>query len=155
MQTNRWKTRVRSLMRGGTSGQQGTGHYTTLGEAGDNGVEQLKENTYRLEYRTNAFTSQDQLDRYLRRRSVEEDNRSDHQTSPLSRRAHATSALPVSFCQNKQPESKTMLSNGAYTSRILHSDEGIQLRATRMPLTTITLDAGTRKGTMNLWTLLS
>lgn len=132
-----------------------TGHYTRLDNAGNNIVEQLKENLYQVEYQTDALLSQKQLDHYLRRRSVEEDHRSDRQTSPLSRRAHATSALPVSFCQNKQPESKTMLSNGAYTSRILHSDEGIQLRATRMPLTTIALDAGTRKGAMNLWTLLS
>lgn len=48
-----------------------TGHYTPLGEAGNNGVEQLKENVYRVEYQTSAFTSQEQLDRYLRRRCAE------------------------------------------------------------------------------------
>lgn len=48
-----------------------TGHYTPLGEAGDDVVEQLKENVYRVEYRTSAFTSQAQLDTYLRRRCAE------------------------------------------------------------------------------------
>lgn len=48
-----------------------TGHYTPLGEAGNEVVEQLKENTYRVEYRVGAFTSQEQLDRYLRRRCAE------------------------------------------------------------------------------------
>jgi hypothetical protein len=48
-----------------------TGHYTPLGEAGTTEVEQLKENVYRVEYRTSAFTSQEQLDRYLRRRCAE------------------------------------------------------------------------------------
>ena len=48
-----------------------TGHYTPLDEAGNNGVEQLKENVYRVEYQMSAFTSQEQLDRYLRRRCAE------------------------------------------------------------------------------------
>ena len=48
-----------------------TGHYTPLGEAGTTEIEQLKENLYRVEYRTSAFTSQDQLDRYLRRRCAD------------------------------------------------------------------------------------
>jgi len=48
-----------------------TGHYTPLGEAGTDVVEQLKENVYRVEYRTSAFTSQEQLDRYLRQRCAE------------------------------------------------------------------------------------
>ncbi|MHC9064465.1 CC0125/CC1285 family lipoprotein [Nitrospira sp. CMX1] len=48
-----------------------TGHYTPLGEAGNDVVEQLKENVYRIEYRVGAFTSQDQLDSYLRRRCAE------------------------------------------------------------------------------------
>lgn len=48
-----------------------TTHYTPLGEAGNNVVEQLKENVYRVEYRMSAFTSQVQLDAYLRRRCAE------------------------------------------------------------------------------------
>ena len=34
-------------------------------------VEQLKENVYRVEYRVSSFTSQEQLDAYLRRRCAE------------------------------------------------------------------------------------
>ena len=45
-----------------------TGHYTPLGEAGTTEIEQIKENLYRVEYRVTAFTSQEQLDRYLYRR---------------------------------------------------------------------------------------
>lgn len=43
-----------------------TGQYRPLGEAAKEEVEQLKENLYRVEYRVSAFTSQQQLDRYLR-----------------------------------------------------------------------------------------
>lgn len=48
-----------------------TAHYTPLGEAGNDVVEQLKENVYRVEYRTSSFTSQEQLDQFLRRRCAE------------------------------------------------------------------------------------
>jgi hypothetical protein len=48
-----------------------TGHYTPLGEAGTTEIEQLKENLYRVEYRVTAFTSQEQLDLYLRLRCAE------------------------------------------------------------------------------------
>jgi hypothetical protein len=48
-----------------------TGQYRPLGEAAKEEVEQLKENLYRVEYRVSAFTSQQQLDRYLRRRCAE------------------------------------------------------------------------------------
>mgnify|MGYP001197268436 FL=1 len=48
-----------------------TGHYTPLGEAGTTEIEQLKENVYRVEYRASAFTSQGQLDYYLRRRCAD------------------------------------------------------------------------------------
>ncbi len=48
-----------------------TGQYTPLGKAASAEVEQLKENVYRVEYRASAFTSQEQLDRYLRRRCAE------------------------------------------------------------------------------------
>jgi hypothetical protein len=48
-----------------------TGHYTPLTEAEKDQVEQLKENVFRVEYRVSSFTSQDQLDGYLRRRCAE------------------------------------------------------------------------------------
>lgn len=48
-----------------------TGRYAPLGDAETTEVEQLKENVYRVEYRVSAFTSQEQLERYLRRRCAE------------------------------------------------------------------------------------
>lgn len=66
-----WKTEFLLLMLLVTLVGCATAHYTPLGEAGNDVVEQLKENAYRVEYRTSAFTSQEQLDRYLRRRCAE------------------------------------------------------------------------------------
>jgi hypothetical protein len=48
-----------------------TGQYRPLSDASTTEVEQLKENLYRVEYRVSAFTSQAQLDSYLRRRCAE------------------------------------------------------------------------------------
>ncbi len=48
-----------------------TGQYRPLSNASTTEVEQLKENLYRVEYRVSAFTSQAQLDSYLRRRCAE------------------------------------------------------------------------------------
>lgn len=48
-----------------------TGQYRLLSDAKTTEVEQLKGNVYRVEYRTSAFTSQAQLDSYLRRRCAE------------------------------------------------------------------------------------
>lgn len=48
-----------------------TRHYTPLGDADKAEIEQLKEDVYRVEYRTSAFTPQEQLDLYLRRRCAE------------------------------------------------------------------------------------
>ena len=48
-----------------------TGQYTPLVGADRDEVEQLKENVYRVEYRVSSFTSQEQLDAYLRRRCAE------------------------------------------------------------------------------------
>jgi len=48
-----------------------TGHYTPLVEAEKEQIEQLQENVYRVEYQVNAFTSQEQLDAYLKRRCAE------------------------------------------------------------------------------------
>ena len=48
-----------------------TGSYTPLVEAEQDQIEQLKQNVFRVEYRVTAFTSQEQLDGYLRRRCAE------------------------------------------------------------------------------------
>ncbi len=48
-----------------------TGEYRPLGEAEATEIEQLKDSVYRVEYRASAFTSQEQLDHYLRRRCAE------------------------------------------------------------------------------------
>lgn len=48
-----------------------TGRYTPLVGTTTTEVEQLKDNQYRVEYRVNVFTSQDQLERYLHRRCAE------------------------------------------------------------------------------------
>lgn len=48
-----------------------TGSYTPLVEAEKDQIEQLKQNVFRVEYRVSAFTSQEQLDGYLRRRCAE------------------------------------------------------------------------------------
>jgi hypothetical protein len=45
--------------------------YTPLGDADKAEIEQLKEDVYQVEYRTSAFTPQEQLDVYLRRRCAE------------------------------------------------------------------------------------
>ncbi|MBX3306476.1 MAG: hypothetical protein KF751_10555 [Nitrospira sp.] len=71
MRTNRWKTGLLFLMLVASLVGCATAHYTPLSEAGSDVVEQLKENVYRVEYRTSTFTSQEQLDRYLRRRCAE------------------------------------------------------------------------------------
>jgi hypothetical protein len=73
MRTDRWKTELLLLVFVASVSLAGcaTGCYTPLAEAGKDEVEQLKENVYRVEYRMSAFTSQEQLDRYLRRRCAE------------------------------------------------------------------------------------
>ena len=45
-----------------------TTHYTPLASADKDQVEQIKEHIYRVEYQVSPFTSQEQLDEYLRRR---------------------------------------------------------------------------------------
>jgi hypothetical protein len=64
-----------------------TGRYTPLAEARITEIEQLKENVYRVEYRTSLFTSQEQLDRYLRRRCAELTLRAGHDFFRLAQRA--------------------------------------------------------------------
>ncbi|MDF0650145.1 MAG: hypothetical protein CV081_11540 [Nitrospira sp. LK265] len=66
-----WQTGVTVLMLAASLAGCATGRYTPLGEVERAEVEQLKENVYRVEYRVSAFTSQEQLDFYLRRRCAE------------------------------------------------------------------------------------
>jgi hypothetical protein len=66
-----WKTGVTMVLLAGSLAGCATGRYTPLGEAEKTEIEQLKENVYRVEYRVSAFTSQEPLDRYLRRRCAE------------------------------------------------------------------------------------
>lgn len=71
MRSDPWETKLLWLVLVASLAGCATGHYTPLGEAGTDVVEQLKENAYRVEYRMSAFTSQAQLDAYLRRRCAE------------------------------------------------------------------------------------
>lgn len=64
-----------------------TGRYTPLGEVEQAEIEQLQENVYRVEYRVSAFTSQEQLDRYLHRRCAELTLREGYDLFHLAQRA--------------------------------------------------------------------
>ena len=64
-----------------------TGHYTPLAGAEKDQVDQLKENVYRVEYRVSSFTSQEQLDAYLRRRCAELTLREGYDFFHLAQRA--------------------------------------------------------------------
>mgnify|MGYP006877779411 CR=1 FL=1 len=64
-----------------------TGQYTPLAVAEKDEVEQLKENVYRVEYRVSSFTSQQQLDAYLRRRCAELTVREGYDYFHLAQRA--------------------------------------------------------------------
>jgi hypothetical protein len=66
----RWITPA-ALMLVATLAGCAAGQYRPLGDAEATEVEQLKENLYRVEYQVSAFTSQAQLDSYLRRRCAE------------------------------------------------------------------------------------
>jgi hypothetical protein len=85
-----------------------TGHYTPLGEAGTTEIEQLKENVYRVEYRTSAFTSQEQLDHYLRRRCAELTLREGYDFFHLGQRADVVglsrrTAMTVTMYKDLKP----------------------------------------------------
>jgi hypothetical protein len=64
-----------------------TGQYQPLVGADKDQVEQLKENVYRVEYRVSSFTSQEQLDEYLRRRCAELTLREGYDFFHLAQRA--------------------------------------------------------------------
>lgn len=64
-----------------------TGHYTPLESADKDQVEQIKEHIYRVEYQVSPFTSQEQLDEYLRRRCAELTVREGYDLFHLTQRA--------------------------------------------------------------------
>jgi hypothetical protein len=85
-----------------------TGQYRPLGEAAKEEVEQLKENLYRVEYRVSAFTSQQQLDRYLRRRCAELTLREGYDFFHLGQRADVVglsrrTAMTVTLYKDLKP----------------------------------------------------
>jgi hypothetical protein len=85
-----------------------TGHYTPLGEAGTTEIEQLKESVYRVEYRVTAFTSQEQLDHYLRRRCAELTLREGYDFFHLGQRADVLglsrrTAMTVTMYKDPKP----------------------------------------------------
>ena len=91
-----------------------TGQYTPLAGADKDQVEQLKENVYRVEYRVSSFTSQEQLDDYLRRRSAELTLREGYDYFLLSQRADVLAlsrrtSMTVTMFQGQKPSGTTDL----------------------------------------------
>ncbi|MFZ3013089.1 MAG: hypothetical protein WA045_05215 [Nitrospira sp.] len=85
-----------------------TGQYTLLSDAETTEVEQLKGNVYRVEYRTNAFTSQEQLDYYLRRRCAELTLREGYDFFQMAQRADVLglsrrTAMTVTMYKDPKP----------------------------------------------------
>jgi hypothetical protein len=85
-----------------------TGQYTPLGKAASAEVEQLKDNVYRVEYRASAFTSQEQLDYYLRRRCAELTLREGYEYFHLAGRSDVLglsrrTAMTVTLYKNPKP----------------------------------------------------
>ena len=108
MRTNRWKTGLFFLTLIVSLAGCATAHYTPLGEAGNDVIEQLKENMYRVEYRGGAFTSQEQLDRYLRRRCAELTLREGHDFFHMGGRLDVLglsrrTAMTVTLYKNPKP----------------------------------------------------
>ena len=87
MWPKRWKTGVTTVMLAASLAGCATRHYTPLGDADKDEIEPLNENVYRVEYRTSAFTSQQQLDLYLRRRCAELTLREGYDFFHLAQRA--------------------------------------------------------------------
>jgi hypothetical protein len=106
-----------------------TGQYRPLSDAGTTEVEQLKENLYRVEYRTNAFTSQEQLDLYLRRRCAELTLREGYDFFQMAQRADVLglsrrTAMTVTMYKGQKPigitnlyDAKDVLAGPASASR--------------------------------------
>ena len=87
MQAHPFRTELLSLVLFASLAGCATGQYRPLSEAGATEIEQLKDNLYRVEYRAGAFTSQEQLDRYLRRRCAELTLREGYEFFHLAQRA--------------------------------------------------------------------
>lgn len=86
-----------------------TGRYTSLDKAEKDEIEQLKENVYRVEYWVSAFTSQEQLDRYLRRRCAELTLREGYGFFHLAQRADVLgfsrrTAMTVTLYKGHKPD---------------------------------------------------
>ena len=85
-----------------------TGQYQSLTGADKDQVEQLKENVYRVEYRVSSFTSQEQLDTYLRRRCAELTLREGYDFFHLAQRADVLAlsrrtSMTVTMYKGKKP----------------------------------------------------
>lgn len=85
-----------------------TGRYTPLSDVDKDEVAQLKENVYRVEYEVNVFTSQEQLDRYLRRRCAELTLRKGYDFFHLAQRADVLgfsrrTAMTVTLYKGQKP----------------------------------------------------
>ena len=86
-----------------------TGQYTPLAGAERDEVEQLKENVYRVEYRVSSFSSQEQLDAYLRRRCAELTLREGYDFFHMSQRADVLAlsrrtSITLTMFKGKKPE---------------------------------------------------
>ncbi len=85
-----------------------TGQYRPLSDAAGAEVEQLKDNVYRVEYRAGAFTSQEQLDYYLRRRCAELTLREGYDFFQMAQRADVLglsrrTAMTVTMYKDPKP----------------------------------------------------
>ena len=91
-----------------------TGQYQPLAGADKDEVEQLKENVYRVEYRVSSFTSQEQLDAYLRRRCAELTLREGYDFFHLAQRADVLAlsrrtSMTVTMYKGSKPAGATEL----------------------------------------------
>lgn len=91
-----------------------TGHYTPLTASDKDEVAQLRENVYRVEYRVSAFTPQEQLDAYLRRRCAELALREGYDFFHLTRRADVLAlsrrtSMTVTMYKGRKPTGSTDL----------------------------------------------
>lgn len=103
-----WKTRATMVILTVSLAGCATGRYTSLGEAEKDEIEQLQETVYRVEYRVSAFTSQEQLDRYLRRRCAELTLREGYDFFHLAQRADVLgysrrTAMTVTLYKGQKP----------------------------------------------------
>jgi hypothetical protein len=113
MRTHLWKIRFAmhastALLLAAALTGCATGQYTPLGKAASAEVEQLKENVYRVEYRASAFTSQAQLDSYLRRRCAELTLREGYDFFQMAQRADLLglsrrTAMTVTMYKGQKP----------------------------------------------------